>query len=129
MSYLLIFLRLCPVLKVSCFCPLEYISRFLMKLLVKFCFESFRIFLRFCSVFTIFVPLKWVWCPRNLLRSLWVCIKISNKMISKIQFRDFRILLRLRTLFMILHPENHLKLIKGLWKRCGISQIYFFCLK
>ena len=28
-----------------------------------------------------------------------------------------------------LHPKNHPKIITGLWKRCGIRQINFYCLK
>ena len=37
-------------------CILQYISRFPTKLLVKLRFEDFWIFLRLCSLFTIFAP-------------------------------------------------------------------------
>ena len=73
------------------FCPLEYISKFPTKLLVKLCFKNFWIFLKSCLLFKIFSPhkptknyhmsLKEVWHKPNLLFLFIIHVKICDKFI------------------------------------------------
>ena len=73
--------------------------------------------------------MKWVWYIPNLLASFRVYIKISDKLLVKFCFGNSWRFLRFCSLYMIFGPKNLSKVIIGLWKKCDIKLMYFYCLK
>ena len=86
-----------------CLRPLEYIIRFLIKLLVKLRFGDSEIFLRFCSLLIFFPPQK---PPKNHHTSLK---KLLAKLLFKLCFGGFRIFSTLCSLCSIIPPKKLLK--------------------
>ena len=95
----------CGILQTGLRC-LEYIIRFLIKLLVKLCFENFWILLKFCWLFKIFAPQKPPWnCHRclkrmQLLPKLLDLLKIYVESFDKIV--QLSIFVRLASIFIII---------------------------
>ena len=83
-----------------CLHPLEYIIIFLTKFLFKLLFGDFQIFLRLCSLFTIFVPqkppknhyrsLEEVWHKPHLLLLFKIAVKILEKFVFYIAYCKLR---------------------------------------
>ena len=112
-----------------CLRSLEYILRFQTKLVFKLSFGNFRIFLRLCSLFTIFAPqktpknyhwsLKGMRCPPKLLVLLKIHVRGFKKIVSKAIFviiaNIFQITFSSDSVFAPKAPNNRYRSFKWVW--------------